>query len=137
MGVFGSVFCVFQVNFTMSSKKEIAKNFLEMVAFGQVKEAFERWVSDDFIHHNQYFEGSRSSLSRAMEDAHLASPNKSLVIKYCYEDGDRVITHSLVQKEEMDIAVVHIFRFSGDKLVELWDLGQVIDKSSPNQYGLF
>jgi predicted SnoaL-like aldol condensation-catalyzing enzyme len=48
-----------------------------------------------------------------------------------------VITHSLVVKQNMEIAVVHIFRFSGDKIVELWDLGQPIEKNSPNENGLF
>jgi predicted SnoaL-like aldol condensation-catalyzing enzyme len=72
-----------------------------------------------------------------MEDAHQTSPNKSVEIKYCYMDGNTVITHSLVVKQNMEIAVVHIFRFSGDKIVELWDLGQPIEKNSPNENGLF
>jgi len=48
-----------------------------------------------------------------------------------------VITHSLVSKKDADIAVVHIFRFENNKVVELWDLGQVIDPKSPNTNGLF
>ena len=27
-----------------------------------------------------------------------------------------------------DIAVVHIFKFEGDKVVELWDLGQLLEQ---------
>lgn len=53
------------------------------------------------------------------------------------EDGNTVITHSLVTKQNQNIAVVHIFRFAGDKVVELWDLGQLIEKDSPNENGLF
>ena len=34
-------------------------------------------------------------------------------------------------------AVVHIFRFEQDRVVELWDLGQPISKDSPNENGLF
>lgn len=66
----------------------------------------------------------RQSLLTAMEEAHKSSPNKSIEVKYIYEDGDSVITHSLVKKENMDIAVVHIFRFENDKVVELWDLNK-------------
>lgn len=119
------------------TQKEIAKAFLQMAGSGKVKEAYEQFVSIDFIHHNQYFQGDRESLSNAMSEAHRTSPNKSIETKYCYEDADTVITHSLVTKETMDIAVVHIFRFSSDKIVELWDLGQVIEKNSPNENGLF
>lgn len=119
------------------SKKEIAKSFLKLVGFGQVQEAFQKLVSEDFIHHNQYFKGDRESLKLAMEEAHETEPNTFIDIKNCYEDGDTVITHSHVGKEDMSIAVVHIFRFENDKIVELWDLGQVIEKDSPNEHGAF
>jgi predicted SnoaL-like aldol condensation-catalyzing enzyme len=32
---------------------------------------------------------------------------------------------------------VHIFRFEQGRIVELWDLGQEVPESSPNQYGMF
>ena len=35
------------------------------------------------------------------------------------------------------IAVVHIFKFSNGRIVELWDLGQEIAKDSPNENGPF
>lgn len=117
--------------------KQIAKEFLELAGTGKVREAYDKFVSPDFIHHNQYFKGDRESLLVAMEEAHQSSPNKIVDVKYSYEDGSTVITHSFVAKEDMDIAVVHIFRFQNDKIVELWDLGQVIDKNSPNENGLF
>ena len=119
------------------NKKETATSFLKLAGSGNVKEAFAQFIAPDFIHHNQYFEGNSEALKVAMEEAHQSSPNKSVEIKFSYLDGDNVITHSLVVKEDMEIAVVHIFRFENDKIVELWDLGQVIDKDSPNENGLF
>lgn len=120
---------------------EIAKEFLKMASAGEVRRAYEKYIAANFIHHNQYFKGDRQSLMLAMEDAHKANPNKSLEIKKVYVDGDTVVTHSLVSKKEMEIAVVHILRFEScdgvNRIVELWDLGQVISKDSPNQYGLF
>ncbi len=112
-------------------------DFLNYAGFGKVREAYDKFTSPDFIHHNQYFKGDRESLLKAMEEAHQSSPNKLVDIKYSYEDGSTVILHSHVAKEGMDIAVVHIFRFENDKIVELWDLGQVIDKKTPNENGLF
>jgi predicted SnoaL-like aldol condensation-catalyzing enzyme len=119
------------------TKKEIAKSFLKLVGFGQVQEAFQKLVSENFIHHNQYFKGDRESLIIALEEAHKTEPNTFLDIKNCYEDGEIIITHSHVGKEDLSVAVVHIFRFENDKIVELWDLGQVIEKDSPNKYGAF
>lgn len=115
----------------------MAKAFLQLAGNGKVKEAFDTLTSDDFIHHNQYFQGNREALKKAMEDAHQSDPNNFIKIKYCYQEGNTVITHSLVNKQKIDIAVIHIFRFSADKIVELWDLGQAIEKDSPNENGLF
>ena len=117
--------------------KEIATSFLQMAGMGEVKEAYNQYTADHFIHHNQYFKGDRESLMVAMQEAHDTSPNKSITIKNIFEEGDTVITHSHVVKTDMEIAVVHIFQFDNDKIVELWDLGQVIDKDSPNENGLF
>ena len=119
------------------TKKETAELFLKLAGMGQVQEAFDKFISDDFLHHNQYFQGSRQALQKAMEEAHIKSPNKSIEIKHSYNDNDTVITYSLVIKQEGEIAVIHIFRFNADKIIELWDLGQLIEKDSPNENGLF
>ncbi len=117
--------------------KEIAISFLEMAGYGKVEEAFDNFTAPGFVHHNQYFKGDREALKEAMNEAHQQSPNKSIEIKYCYSDGNTVITHAHVIKNDMEIAVVHIFRFEGNKIKELWDLGQVIEENSPNENGLF
>lgn len=119
------------------TRKEIASTFLQLAGTGEVQKAFDQFVALGFVHHNQYFEGHREALLIAMEMAHETSPNKSIEIKYSYEDGDTVITHSLVVKSDMEIAVVHIFKFQNNKIIELWDLGQIIDVNSPNENGLF
>ncbi len=119
------------------TKKELAISFLKMAGSGDVKTAYEKFIAPNFIHHNQHFKGDRQSLLVAMEEAHKMSPNKSIELKKTYEDGNTVITHSLVSKENQDIAVIHIFRFENNKVVELWDLGQLINKDSPNENGLF
>tara|TARA_Y100001972_G_scaffold105569_1_gene133227 strand:- start:1867 stop:2229 length:363 start_codon:yes stop_codon:yes gene_type:complete len=119
------------------TKKEIATSFLKMAGMEDVQKAYEKFVASDFIHHNQYFKGDRTSLMNAMEEANKTEPNRSLEVKFIYEDGDTVITHSHVVKDKMQIAVVHIFRIPKDKIVELWDLGQVMEKDSPNEHGMF
>lgn len=122
------------------SHKNIALSFLKMAEAGNYREAYDKYIAPNFIHHNQYFKGDRESLLRAMEESSKTSPNKSIEVKYIYEDGDSVITHSLVTRmksDELSIAVIHIFKIQHDKVVELWDLGQQIQKDSPNENGLF
>lgn len=121
------------------TRKESAIAFLTMVAHGNIRDAYEKFISMKFIHHNQYFQGDRQSLMLAMKEASKANPNKKLEIKKIFEDGDIVITVSHVQQNPDDIgsAVVHIFRFEDGQVVELWDLGQPIVKNSPNENGVF
>ena len=124
----------------MSQHNEAAKSFLKMAGGGKVQEAYDQYVAPSFIHHNQYFKGDRQSLLTAMQEASKSHPNKSIEIHHIYEDGNTVITHSLVIPQDAkspNIAVVHIFRFEDDRIVELWDLGQPISKDSPNENGMF
>ena len=120
------------------TKKDIAKDFLELASSGKVREAYEKYVHEDFKHHNAYFKGDRESLMKAMEGAHRETPNKFLEVKHVLEDDALVAVHSHVQQENgTDIAVVHIFRFEEDKIVELWDVGFPVPKDSPNENGVF
>jgi predicted SnoaL-like aldol condensation-catalyzing enzyme len=54
-------------------------------------------------------------------------------------EGNLVAVHSRVrhQRGGRDIAVVHIFRFRGERVVELWDIAMEAPAESPNQHGLF
>ncbi|MEK6867993.1 MAG: hypothetical protein AABX98_04170 [Nanoarchaeota archaeon] len=40
-------------------------------------------------------------------------------------------------KEQRGVGVLHIFRFSHGKVVEMWDLGQEVPEYSPNTNGMF
>lgn len=124
----------------ISKHKKAAESFLNMAGMGKVHEAYDQYVAPSFVHHNQYFKGDRQSLLTAMQEASKTSPNKSIAIKRIYEDGDTVITYSLVTRQDPqapEIAVVHILRFEHDRIAELWDLGQPISKDSPNKNGMF
>ena len=120
--------------------KEIAKAFLQMASNQDYQAAYDKFIAPNFIHHNQYFKGDRQSLMAAMQESSKVSPNKSIEVKKIYEDGNTVITHSLVNRKnpgDLPIAVIHIFRFENGKVVEMWDIGQQLMKDSPNENGPF
>ncbi len=118
---------------------EIAAEFLAMAASGKVREAYERHVADSFIHHNAYFPGDRESLLVAMEKSAQREPNKSFVVKQVIASGDRVtvLSHLRRAQASQEYAVVHILRFEGSRIVEMWDIAQEIPKDSPNARGMF
>jgi predicted SnoaL-like aldol condensation-catalyzing enzyme len=119
------------------TQKQTALQFLTLAAFGKVDEAYDQFVSADFRHHNAHFKGDRESLKRAMKDAAERSPNLEFNVKMALEEGDRVATFSQVKKRDMEIAVTHLFRFAGGKIVEMWDVGMPVPKDCPNENGVF
>lgn len=119
--------------------RDIAISFLNLASSGKVREAYSQFVAEGFRHHNPFFEGSAESLMAGMDENARQSPDKTLEIKRVIAEGDLVVIHSHVRQKPSDLgaAVVHIFRFENDRIVELWDLGQPVPETSQNQYGMF
>ncbi|WP_338452773.1 nuclear transport factor 2 family protein [Niallia oryzisoli] len=122
-----------------NSLKEKAVSFLQLVASGEVREAYSRYTGPDFRHHNPFFRGDADSLMLAMEENAIKNPHKVFEVKRVIGEGDMVAVHSHVKQNQEDLggAVVHIFRFQNDLIVELWDVGQPIPENSPNENGVF
>lgn len=120
-------------------KKEIAVAFLQLASSGKPREAFEKYVHPNFKHHNPYFIGDRESLLAGMEESAKKFPNKSLKVVRTLEDGDLVAVHGRVQlAPDMDaVALIHIFRFDGNLIVEEWEAGQPVPAEAQNQNGMF
>ena len=121
------------------ARKDIAKAFLRLAATGKVREAYERFVGAGFRHHNPYFRGDADSLREGMEQAYAKFPHTTIEIRRALEDGNLVAVHSRVTHEPggRAIAVVHLFRFKGSKIAELWDVAVEAPPDSPNEYGMF
>jgi len=122
-----------------SPRKESAISFLKLAASGNVSEAYANYISPTFRHHNPYFAGDAESLKKGMAEAAAKFPDTTLEVQHIFEEGELVAVHSRVQhgSGEPEISVVHIFRFEGDRIAELWDVGQVAPADSPNKYGMF
>ncbi|WP_425482026.1 nuclear transport factor 2 family protein [Cytobacillus depressus] len=121
------------------SHKDQAVSFLQLVASGKVEEAYQKYIGPGFCHHNPYFRGDADSLMLAMKESAVQNPNKTLEVKHAIEEGEMVTVHSHVRQNPEDLggAVVHIFRFQDNQIVELWDIGQPIPENSPNENGMF
>jgi predicted SnoaL-like aldol condensation-catalyzing enzyme len=122
-----------------STRKAAAIGFLTTVAAGRVREAYDTYIGPGFRHHNPHFKGDGTSLMSAMEENARTNPDKVLEVKRALEDGDLVAVHSHIRQNASDLgaAVVHIFRFEGDRIVELWDAGQAVEATSVNDNGMF
>jgi predicted SnoaL-like aldol condensation-catalyzing enzyme len=124
----------------MSTHSEAAVDFLRLAATVNVREAFRKYIGQSFRHHNPYFKGDAESLLAAMRNNAAKNPDKVLEVQRVIEQDNLVAVHSHVRMNSTDrgAAVVHIFRFDGNhRIAELWDLGQPIPESSPNENGMF
>lgn len=121
-------------------RKAAAVGFLQMVVAGKIHEAYDKYISPDFIHHNPYFKGDRHSLMTAMEENERVNPGKMLEVQHVVEEGDIVMVHSRLrfkQPQAPEMTVVHIFCFAGNLAVEAWDIGMAAPPQSPNENGMF
>ena len=121
------------------SLKAPAIEFLTLVAAGKVAEAFARHVAVGFRHHNAFFRGDATSLQAAMQQNATQNPDKTLEVQRTLQDGNEVAVFSHVRQRPDDrgSAVVHIFRFEHNRIVELWDVGQAVPEQSVNDNGMF
>ena len=121
------------------SHKNAAIEFLALVASGRVREAYQRHVGPGFRHHNPFFRGDGASLMEAMEQNATKNPHKIFEVQRALQDEKEVAVFSRVRQKPGDLgaAAVHIFRFDGDRIVELWDIGQAIPEDSVNENGMF
>ena len=70
------------------SLKEAAMDFLRLASSGNVREAYELYVDQNFKHRNRYFKGDRESLMKGMEDSSRSTPNKEFKMLHALEDGN-------------------------------------------------
>jgi predicted SnoaL-like aldol condensation-catalyzing enzyme len=121
------------------NKKDMAILFLRLASSGNVREAYNKYIHPQFRHHNPYFPGDRASLLAGMEENAVTFPQKEYEAVRALEDGDLVAVHGRVRLTPSSpwIALIHIFRFKDNQIIEEWEAGQEVPKDSPNENGVF
>jgi predicted SnoaL-like aldol condensation-catalyzing enzyme len=121
------------------TNKERAISFLRLASSGLVREAYEQYIHPDFRHHNPYFPGDRASLLAGMEENAATFPQKEFEALRALEDEDLVAVHGRIRLTPSSpwIALIHIFRFESNQIIEEWEASQEVPKDSPNKNGVF
>jgi predicted SnoaL-like aldol condensation-catalyzing enzyme len=126
-------------NHSNGSLKDSAMAFLQLASSGNVDKAYAHYVARNFKHHNPYYKGDRASLKKGMQDNTKAHPNKDFQMLLVFQEDDFVVIFSRVQPatSNLPVSVVHILRFDGNRIVELWDVIMPQPKKMVNENGLF
>ena len=124
----------------LERNKANAMAFYDLM-FNQCKprEAVEAYVGDIYIQHNPHVGDGKEAFIDYFERMASEYPGKVTYFKRAIAEGDLVVLHChQVWPGSDDYAGMDIFRFDeAGKVVEHWDVLQVITDTSNNDNGLF
>lgn len=114
-------------------------DFLQKVVAGRIEEAYEKYVDLKGRHHNGFTPAGFPALKKGMMEADRMFPNKQWTVQHLLGDGDLVAIHSHMALDpgKTELAILHLIRFEGGKIVEFWDVAQPIPEGLPNRDGMF
>ena len=127
-------------------RKEIVADFFRLIGEGRPRDGL-KYFAADCVQHNPYVQGGVGDLLDSMaavqkeQASEFAEPN--IFLKHMLEEGDVVAAHTQIlfsrsNPGEGGLRQVHIFRFGGDdKVVEYWDVTQMIQRDMPQAANAF
>ncbi len=121
-----------------AKQKEVAQEFFKFIMAGRPKEARHLFAAN-CKHHNPYLRQGMDALLESMAGVQTngidgTTPNDvSFDIEHVLADGDLVAVHTNLSSRSdarVGLRQVHLFRFRGGRVVEYWDVTQMVPKEA-------
>ena len=128
------------MNDRLERNKSNAQAFYDLM-FNQCSpcEAIEKYAGDEYIQHNPHVGNGKEAFIEYFEKMAAEYPGKITNFKRAIAEGDYVVLHCHQEwPGDADYAGIDIFRLDDEgKVVEHWDVLQVVPATSKNDNGLF
>jgi predicted SnoaL-like aldol condensation-catalyzing enzyme len=129
----------------LRERKKVVGDFFELILQGRQREGL-RFFAPDCRQHNPYVKGGMDALFESMAAAQKEAPrypDPYFAVKSVVADGDLVAAHTelLASRSKLGaggLRQVHLFRFGkGNRIVEYWDVTQMVQPDMPNPANAF
>lgn len=117
---------------TTENKDIVQEALAELIGTGDV-DAFERFLSDDFVHHRPDSSSTKAEWLAALSAALGPTAGMKVEILHVLADGDRVVMHSRRRLPEgPEIVVVDVLRIRDGLVAEVWEIIEPVAQAAAN-----
>lgn len=122
-----------------SNKRNVIEFYDLLVNQCRPREAIERYVGNEYIQHNPGVKTGKEGFIQYFEEAARDYPGKNFTFAHVIAEDEYVVLHCRQDWPGDDVWTgVDIFRLTDDgKIVEQWDVLQIVPAKAENPNGMF